>query len=340
MAPAKPALEPAVDIHEGRVVVSEPGSITDVPGIRVGHAADPAGLTGCTVVLCDTPAVGGVTLRGWANAVHGLEFLDPRHLVPTLDGVLLAGGSAYGLEAVWGVMRFLEAKGIGFPVGSTVVPHVAGAILFDLNVGDLRSRPTREMGYAAAERAAATPPVEGSVGAGTGATVGKLYRIERAMRGGLGSASARAGAAVVGALVAVNAVGDVRDPDTGRLLAGARDAAHGRRLIDTARAMAAGAVLPGFAPENTTIGVVATDARLTKAEATKVAELGMTGFARALSPPHTAVDGDTLFALSVGDVRVDVTTIGLAAADAVARAIARAVLAATSLPGIPAARDL
>ena len=172
------------------------------------------------------------------------------------------------------------------------------------------------------------------------ATVGKLHRIERAMRGGIGSASTRADGAVVGALVAVNAVGDVRDPDTGALLAGARDAPDGRRLIDTARALRSGARLAGFAPENTTIGVIATDARLSKAETVKVAELGMTGFARALSPPHTAVDGDTLFTLSVGDVRADLTALGLAAAEAVARAIARAVLAATSLPGIPAARDL
>ncbi len=271
--------------------MSASGSITDVPGIRVGHVTDRVGLTGCTVVLCDAPAVGGVTLRGWANAVHGLEFLDPRHIVPGVDGALLAGGSAYGLEAVWGVMRFLEGRGTGFRAGPTVVPHVPAAILFDLNVGDMHARPTREMGYAAAANATPAAPGEGSVGAGTGATVGKLHRIERAMRGGIGSASTQAEGAVVG-------------------------------------------------PENTTIGVIATDARLSKAEAVKVAELGMTGFARALSPPHTAVDGDTLFTLSVGDVRADLTALGLAAAEAVARAIARAVLAATSLPGIPAARDL
>lgn len=315
-------------------------SIVDVPRLRVGHATDPIGLTGCTAVLCERPAVGGVTLRGWANAVHGLVFLDPRHVVPTLDAVVLAGGSAYGLEAVWGVMRHLEEHGIGFRAGPAVVPHVAGAILFDLGVGDMRARPTREMGYAAARAATDAAPAAGNVGAGTGATVGKLHRLERAMRGGIGSASTVAGAACVGALVAVNAVGDVRDPETGRLLAGTRDGRDGRRLVDTARALAGGSVLPGFAPENTTIGVVATDARLTKAEATRIAELAMTGFARALSPPHTAADGDTLFALSLGDVPADLTVVGLAAADAVARAIARAVLAATSLPGLPAARDL
>jgi len=154
--------------------VSASGSITDVPGIRVGHVTDRVGLTGCTVVLCDAPAVGGVTLRGWANAVHGLEFLDPRHIVPGVDGALLAGGSAYGLEAVWGVMRFLEGRGTGFRAGPTVVPHVPAAILFDLNVGDMHARPTREMGYAAAANATPAAPGEGSVGAGTGATVGKL----------------------------------------------------------------------------------------------------------------------------------------------------------------------
>ncbi len=318
----------------------ERSSITDVPAIRVGHATDPVGLTGCTVVLCDTGAVGGVSMRGWANAVHGLEFLDPRHVVPTLDGVVLAGGSAYGLEAVWGVMRYLEAKGVGFRVGPTVVPHVAGAILFDLSVGDMRARPTREMGYAAAAAATADAPVEGSAGAGTGATVGKLHRTGQAMRGGVGTASTRAGDAVVGALVAVNALGDVRDPETGALVAGTRDAPEGRRLIDTARALRAGTPLLSFATRNTTIGVVATNARLVKADAAKVAELALLGFARALSPPHTAVDGDTLFALSVGDVSADVTAVGLAAAEAVANAIVRGVRAATSIPGVPAARDL
>jgi L-aminopeptidase/D-esterase-like protein len=198
------------------------------------------------------------------------------------------------------------------------------------------------MGYDAAAGAAAGPVAEGNVGAGTGATVGKVYRIGRAMRGGIGSASARLGDIVVGALVAVNAVGDVRDLDTGALVAGARDSSNGRRLIDSAQALAApGVLLERFAaPSNTTIGVVATNARLSKTEAAKVASLGMLGFARALSPPHTAFDGDTLFALSVGDRPVDLTRLGLAAADAVARAIVRGVRAATSLPGLPAARDL
>ena len=315
--------------------------ITDVPGVRVGHATDPVGLTGVTVVLCDRAATCGVALRGGANDVVGLDYLRPGHLVATVNGAVLGGGSRFGEEAIYGVMRWLEERGVGFAAGPTVVPHVPGAFLFDLGVGDHRARPTREMGYEAATRAVASAVAEGSVGAGAGASVGKIHGIARAMRGGIGSASVRLGDVVVGALVAVNAVGDVRDPDTGALVAGTRDAAAGRRLVDSARELLAGAALGRFAaPEHTTIGVVATNARLDRADAATLAALGMRGFARALSPPHTALDGDTLFALSVGDLRADLTRLGLAAADAVARAICRGARAAASLPNLPAARDL
>jgi L-aminopeptidase/D-esterase-like protein len=311
-----------------------------IPGVRIGHATDATGLTGCTVILPDAPAVGGVEIRGWAAGVHGLEFLDPRHLVPTVDAVVLSGGSAFGLEAVWGVMQYLEERGVGFPVTRTVVPHVAGAILFDLGVGDHRARPDRAMGYAAAAAAQPGPPAEGNVGAGTGATVGKLHKMERAMRGGVGAAVVESTGSVAAAIMAVNAVGDVRDPDDGRLIAGARDAADGRRLVDTAAELAAGVPPPVFRPTNTTIGCVVTDARLTKAEAAWVAALAMDGFALALSPPHLATDGDTLFCLSVGDREADPADVGQAAAQAVARAIVRGVRAATGLPGLPAANDL
>ncbi len=315
--------------------------ITQVPGIRVGHATDSVALTGVTVVLCDAPAVAGVELRGWANDVVGLDYLDPRHLVDTVHGVVLGGGSRFGGEAIWGVLRWLEQQGRGYAAGPTVVPHVPGAFLFDLNVGDGRVRPTREMGYEAASRAAAGPVAEGNVGAGTGTSVGKIYGRPRAMRGGIGSASVRLGDVIVGALVAVNALGDVRDPETGGLIAGARDAPDGRRLIDSARVLLQDGAPERFAaPAHTTIGVIATNARLGKAEASKVASLGMLGFARALSPPHTAFDGDTLFALSVGQVSADITRLGLAAGEAVAKAIVRGVRAATSLPDLPAARDL
>ncbi|MFQ5897246.1 MAG: P1 family peptidase [Candidatus Methylomirabilia bacterium] len=315
--------------------------ITAVPGIRVGHCTDETGLTGCSVVLCDRPAVGGLELRGWATGVHGLDFLDPRHLVPTVDGVVLSGGSAFGLEAVFGAMHYLEEQGRGFQTGPTVVPLVPGAILFDLNVGTSTARPTRAMGYRACLSATSDNVEEGNVGAGTGATVGKLFGIDRAMKGGIGSASVRLAGAVVGALVAVNPLGDVRDAESGHLLAGARDAPNGRHLIDTATAMRQGIAPAEVKPlEQTTIGVIATDARLSKPEATKVAQLGMIGFARALSPPHTHLDGDALFCLSVGEVQVELTALGLAAAEAVARAIARAVRAAASLPGLPSWQEL
>jgi L-aminopeptidase/D-esterase-like protein len=311
-----------------------------IPGVRVGHATDLRGLTGCTVVLPDRPAVAGVEIRGWACGVHGLEFLDPRHLVGTVDGIVLAGGSAFGLEAIWGVMQYLEERGVGFPTPAAVIPHVAGAILYDLNVGDPRARPDRAMGYRAAAAAAAGPPAQGNVGAGTGATVGKLFGVARATKGGLGCAATQRDGVALGAIMAVNAVGDVRDPGTGRLIAGARDAADGRRLVDTAAALAAGTPPPSFRPVTTTIGVVLTTARLDKEEASRLAALGMDGFARALSPPHLPTDGDTLFCLSVGDARADLAALGPAAADVVARAIASGVRAAEPLGGLPAARDL
>jgi L-aminopeptidase/D-esterase-like protein len=311
-----------------------------IPGLRVGHVTDAVGLTGCTVILSDAPAVGGVEIRGWAAGVHGLEFLDPRHLVPTVDGILLAGGSAFGLEAIWGVMQYLEERGVGFATSQTVVPHVAGAILYDLGVGDPRARPDRAMGYRAAAAARPGPVQEGNVGAGTGATVGKLGGVARATKGGLGCAVGELDGVHLGAIMAVNAVGDVRDPATGRLIAGARDAADGRRLIDTAAALAAGVPAPAFRPVNTTIGLVATTAALDRVEASRVARLAMEGFTHALSPPHLATDGDTLFCLSVGDASAPVETLGRALADLVARAIVRGVRAATASAGLPAARDL
>ena len=311
-----------------------------IPGLRVGHVTDATALTGCTVILSDAPAVGGVEIRGWAAGVHGLEFLDPRHLVPTLDGVVLAGGSAFGLEAIWGVMQYLEERGVGFRTSQTVVPHVAGAILYDLGVGDPRARPDRAMGYRAAAAARPGPVEEGNVGAGTGATVGKLGGVTRATKGGLGCAVGELDGVHLGAIMAVNAVGDVRDPETGRLIAGARDAADGRRLIDTAAALAAGVPAPAFRPVNTTIGLVATTAALDKVEAGRVARLAMDGFTRALSPPHLATDGDTLFCLSVGTGDAPVEALGRALANLVARAIVRGVRAATGAAGLPAARDL
>ena len=311
-----------------------------IRGVRVGHATDLVGLTGVTVVIPERPAIGGVDVRGRAAGVHGLEFLDERHLVRTLDAVVLSGGSAFGLESIWGVMQWLEEREVGFRTRHAVVPHVAGAILYDLGVGNSTARPDRAMGYAAAEAARPGPVAQGNVGAGTGASVGKLHGIQRAMRGGLGVAAVDLGDAEVGAIVAVNAVGDVRDPHTGRLIAGARDAADGRTLVDTAAALAKGAPTPTFQPVNTTIGVVATSAALTKSEATELARRAMEGLVRSLSPPHLDTDGDTLFCISLGHGRCDPDRLARAASDAVAHGIANAIHAAISLPDLPAARDL
>jgi len=320
------------------------GALTDVAGLLVGHATDPVGLTGVTVVLCPAGAAAGVAIRGPATGVFGQDVLDPLHAAERIHAVVLAGGSAFGLEACFGVMAHLEAQGVGFRTAASLVPIVVGAILYDLGLGDARARPDRAMGARAAVAASAGSVAEGSVGAGTGATVGKTFGLRRAMKGGVGTASRRVLAATVGALVAVNAVGDVRDPETGGLLAGARDAPDGRRLVDAQRAIRAGAVRLGFAPTHTTIGLVATDAALTKAEAARLAALAHAGLARTLSPPHLSVDGDTLFALSTGTVAgPDVPpfdALGLAAADAVAEAIVRGIRAATALGGLPAACDL
>ncbi len=314
-------------------------AITDVPGIRVGHATDLEAITGCTVVLCDGGAVGGVDVRGSASGTRELDALSPLHLVEHCHAVVLAGGSAFGLDAASGVMEFLEARGIGFDVGVTRVPIVPAAILFDLRIGRADARPDRAMGRRAAEAAAAGPVAEGSVGAGTGATVGKLRGMGHAMKGGLGTAAeALPGGLVVGALAAVNAFGDVLDPETGRILAGLRGPDGGP--AGTAAAMRAGTLRPGYAAENTTLAVVATNARLTKPQAVKLAALAQNGIARAISPAHTTFDGDLVFALATGRVQGDLNLIGAVAADLVGRAIVRGIKKARTLGGIPACADL
>lgn len=320
------------------------GGLTDVAGLLVGHAADLVGLTGCTAVLCPAGAVAAVEVRGGASGLLGLDLLDPGHLVTRIHGAVLAGGSAFGLEACFGVMAHLESRGIGLPTTGGLVPLVVGAILYDLAVGAPGARPDRAMGARAAAAAASGPVAEGSVGAGAGASVGKAFGLARAMKGGLGTASRRVGAATVGAVVAVNAFGDVRDPATGGLLAGARDAPDGRRLVDTARQLREGRITPGFRQTHTTIGVVGTDAPLDGAEARRVAALGHLGLGAALSPPHLSVDGDALFCLATGSLAraqaPPADALGLAAGDCVAEAIVRAIRAATALGGPPAWRDL
>ncbi len=314
---------------------------TRIPGFRVGHASDTIGCTGCTVILCPEDTVGGVDVRGSAAGTRELDALFPLHLVPHVHGVLLAGGSAFGLDAAAGVMRYLEERDIGFDVQVTRVPIVPTAILFDLRLGDARARPDARMAYAACQQATDGPIQEGSVGAGTGATVGKLYGIGQAMKAGLGAAGLDLpGGVQVAALVVVNAYGDVRDPSTGRLLAGAREAPKGRRLVDTAAAMRRGVMRKGYTAESTTLAVVATNAQLTKAQATKMAQVAHHGLVRTIVPVHTTLDGDLVIGLATGKVEANLDTVGLVAADAVAEAVLRAVTKATALGGLPAWADL
>ncbi len=318
-------------------------SITHVAGIEVGHWTDLEAATGCTVILCRQGAVAGVDVRGSAPGTLMTDCLRPVNLVEQVQAVLLTGGSAYGLDAAGGVMRWLEERGLGFEVGVGVVPLVAGAVIFDLAIGRADVRPGPEAGYAACQAAGAGPVAEGCVGAGTGATVGKLLGPAWATKSGLGSAARRLGGGVaVGALVAVNPFGDVVEPATGQVLAGPRDP-QGQGFINTMERLQeeAGRALPGFAA-NTTIAVVATDAKLSKEGANKMAQMAHDGLAQAIRPIHTMVDGDTVFALATGQrsgVQVDVSVVGAVAAGVLAEAVVRAVRQATRLAGVPAARD-
>jgi len=318
------------------------GSITDVPGIAVGHFTDTRRPTGCTVILTPKGAVGGVDVRGAAPGTRETDLLSPLNTVEVVHAVLLSGGSAFGLDAAGGVMRWLDERGIGVPVGPVRVPIVPAAVLFDLTLGDSSIRPDANAGYAACVAASTDAPAAGNVGAGAGAVVGKLFGFDRAMKGGIGAASVTVHGVTVGAIVAVNATGDVIDPATGRLVAGARSA-DGLRLHGSTRA-----VLQGELPTHmavgaaTTIGVVATDAVITKSQANKIAQMAHDGLARSINPVHTQSDGDTLFALGTGESgrTANITVLGTLAAEAVAQAVLSAVRAAESLPSLPACKDI
>ena len=312
--------------------------LTDIAGIRVGHASDFDALTGCTAILCGAGgAVGGVDVRGAATGSVELDVLSPGHVDPRVDAIVLAGGSAYGLEAAAGVRRFLGAHGVGVKVGPHVVPIVPGAILFDLGIGKGTVHPTREMGEAAAAAATDGAVQEGAVGAGTGATVGKLFGMPQAMKSGIGSATVEAAGVRVAALAALNAFGDVRDPETGKLIAGARKAPGTSELADTEREIERGA-RASFIRMNTTLAVVATNARLSKVEATRLAQMASLGMARTIRPVNTMFDGDIVFALSKGDAEADLNLLGVMAAEAVAQAVVRAVKMAPTMGGVPGLR--
>ena len=321
-----------------------PGAITDIAGLKVGHFTDTRRPTGCTVLLCEAGAVAGVDVRGAAPGTRETDLLHPLATMEQVHALLLTGGSAFGLDAASGVMRWLEARGHGVQVGPARVPIVPAAVLFDLWVGDASIRPDAAAGFAACEAATPLHPAQGSVGAGAGASVGKLFGIRRAMKGGIGTASIQVGAITVAALVAVNAIGDVVDPASGRVIAGAR-ADDGRTPLDTLAALVDGQ-LPAhlMAGMATTIGIVATDALLSKAQVNKLAAMSHDGMSRSINPVHTAGDGDAMFALATGGSGKPghLTVLGALAAEVTARAVLNAVRAAHGLtdPDLPSAREL
>ncbi len=311
--------------------------LTDIPGVRVGHASNFEAVTGCTAILFDQPAAGGVDIRGFATGSEELDVLTPYHITSGANGVVLSGGSAFGLEAASGVRHYLEKRGVGFDTGVARVPIVPAAILFDLSIGSATVRPGREMGAAAAAAARTEPVLEGSIGAGTGCTVGKLFGMARATKSGVGSYTvALNGGTLVSALVAVNALGDVRDPSTGKIVAGSRKGPASREFADSESALRSGseASVPGG--HNTTLAVVVTNAKLTKTGAHQLAAMGSLGVARTIYPVNTTVDGDITFAFSCGEQTADLNSLGSAAAEAVAQSILRAVRAAKGMGGVPA----
>jgi len=315
------------------------GAITDVLGLKVGHYTDKEAATGCTVILCETGAVAGVDVSGSSPGTRETDVLRAGNLVDMVQGIVLSGGSAFGLEAATGVMRYLEERGFGYETSAGRVPIVPAAIIFDLNIGDSRIRPGASEGHQACLTATDIEVAEGCVGAGTGATVGKSLGMERAVKSGLGTASQRiVGDIVVAALMVVNAVGDVIEPGTGKILAGPRKSDEGG-FLSTSQ-LWKGEFKEAIPPFNTVIGVVATDAKLSKVEATKLAHLAQVGIARTIDPCHTMYDGDAMFTLSSGNKEADCNVLGATAAEVVAEAIVRAIRKAENLAGVPAARDV
>jgi L-aminopeptidase/D-esterase-like protein len=314
-------------------------AITDVSGIKVGHYTDEKAATGCTVVLCEPGAVAGVDVSGSSPGTRETDLLRPGNLVEKVQAIVLSGGSAFGLDAAGGVMKYLEERGFGYETAAGKVPIVPAAIIFDLNIGDSKIRPGADQGYQACLAASNGKVSEGCVGAGTGATVGKILGLDRAVKSGLGTASQRiARGVVVAALVVVNAVGDVIEPGTGRILAGPRKA-DGRGFLSTSQ-LWKGEFKEVVPPFNTVVGVVATDARISKTEANKLAHVAQVGIARTIDPCHTMYDGDALFTLSLGEKKADLSALGAAAAEVVAEAIVRAIEKAKTLASVSAAKDV
>lgn len=315
-------------------------SFSSIDGINIGNAQSLEGQTGCTVVICKEGASAGVDVRGGSPGTRETDLLNPVNFVDKIHAVVLSGGSAFGLDAAGGVMKYLEERKIGFDVKVTKVPIVCSAVLFDLVVGDYRIRPDKDMGYEACKNSELNMCKNGNIGAGTGATVGKILGPEHSMKGGIGSFAVQVGDLKVGAVIAVNCLGDIIDPSTGKIIAGAlKD--NGESFVNTEKVM-----LERYNEKknlfsgNTTIGVVATNGKFTKSEMNKVASMAHNGYARTMRPAHSIFDGDTIFTMSTGKVEADINVFGFLAAEVVEKAILKAVKSAKSIPGHKAYSDL
>ena len=316
-----------------------PGYITDVEGLKVGHEGTEEGMTGCTVIICEEGATGGVDVRGSAPGTRETDLFKPEKMVDRVHGIVLSGGYAFGLDASSGVMKYLEEKKIGLDVGVTKVPIVASAVIFDLNIGNHKIRPSLEMGFLAAQNANESENRQGNIGCGMGATVGKILGPKNAMKSGLGSATVKIGDLVVSAIVSVNSFGDIYDFSDNEQMAGVYDYEN-KQLLNTIDIMKSSGKELGFKPTNTTIGVIGTNAILTKAEANKIAEMAHNGFARSINPIHTMMDGDTIFTMGTNKIRSDVNLIGTIAAEVMSKAISNGIYFAEKSHGLITFKDI
>lgn len=316
-----------------------PGYITDVKGIKVGHYQSEEGMTGCSVIICEEGATGGVDVRGSAPGTRETDLFKAEKMVDKVHAVVLSGGSAFGLDAASGVMKYLEEKEIGFDVGVTKVPIVSSAVIFDLNIGDYRIRPDFNMGYMAAKMANTDNNLQGNVGCGMGATVGKILGPDNAMKSGLGSATVKVGQLIVSAMVAVNSFGDIYDFRDNKQIAGVYDYEN-NKLLNTVEIMKEKNKEIEFNVKNTTIGIITTNAILTKAEANKISQMAHNGFARTINPIHTMVDGDTIFTMGTNEVKADINLIGTLASEAMGKAVVNGVFFAQAVEGLKSYKDI
>lgn len=309
------------------------GYITDIEGLKVGHSQDYDAMTGCTVIICEEGATGGVDVRGSAPGTRETDLFKADKMVNRVHGIVLAGGSAFGLDASGGVMKYLEEKGVGFDVGVTRVPIVSSAVIFDLILGDYKIRPDFKMGYKASSSASKDEARQGNVGCGTGATIGKILGPNNMMKSGLGSASIKVGDLVVSAMVVVNSFGDIYDHRNNKQIAGLYDY-NNNKLLNTVEIMKEDRVPLNFTGQNTTIGIIGTNAIITKAQGNKIAQMAHNGYAKSINPVHTTNDGDTIFTLGTNKIEADINLVGVLGQEVMSRAITNAIDSADDYEGI------